>query len=190
MLFRSQAEPGGATSWAYLHAMASDYSSYSYFYGDAQGNPTNAAIGFSNNDVGSFSLSQFTSNGFSLTRSPTQATHNTAIIDQYFLVTGAVNFSLAAELWGNTSVWLAHYNANHEIVGDSIYFYSMGSINVSGTLSPGAVGDYYQFSFQMNNRWANGNETLFNLSFTEVPAPGAMALLGLAGLAGRRRRRS
>jgi MYXO-CTERM domain-containing protein len=93
-------------------------------------------------------------------------------------------------------VAISHYNANHEIQADSIYVNSPGSVSLSGTLTDGvnSLGDYYLFRFTMTDRSGIGgssNETLFNLSFSPVlavPAPGAIALIGLAGLAGRRRR--
>jgi MYXO-CTERM domain-containing protein len=51
--------------------------------------------------------------------------------------------------------------------------------------------DYYGFHFFMPSIYGDHSETLFDLRFTvaTAPAPGAIALLGLAGVTRRRRRR-
>jgi MYXO-CTERM domain-containing protein len=66
---------------------------------------------------------------------------------------------------------------------------SAGSFNEWGTLAATTNGQYYIFDFFVEYEpTVSYSSTPFDLSLTSVPAPGASALLGLAGLAGRRRR--
>jgi MYXO-CTERM domain-containing protein len=189
---------GGPSSWAYLKAVSHD--SFTNVTGEKEssGNPANTAVWVDGYGAsgGYGEVTQFSGSGFSFWRTSQTGTRITAVIDQYFQVYGNFRFSLTAGLLPGNEVAISHYNANHEIQADSIYVNSPGSVSLSGTLTDGvnSLGDYYLFRFTMTDRSGIGgssNETLFNLSFSPVlavPAPGAIALIGLAGLAGRRRR--
>ena len=165
------------------------------------GNPTNDWVQFdgtsSSMDIGGCQVDQFTGADFpfAFTRRFGAEYTTTAVVDQYFAVYGNFRFSLTAQLGLEDVVSISHYNANHELLADSISISSPGSVNLSATLVDCLNnGDYYKFHFSMSERAGIGDqtlETLFELSFSpgaSVPAPGAIALLGLTGLAGRRRR--
>ncbi len=74
-----------------------------------------------------------------------------------------------------------------------------GSYTISGITGGGVIGGYYassSFGFVAYSVWNDGTGNSAGhfggtgwVNLVPVPAPGALALLGLAGLAGRRRRR-
>jgi MYXO-CTERM domain-containing protein len=184
-----QSVSGGRSSWAVLEADDTDiYSSGARK--EASGNPASAAISFNDSNFGSFSLSRFQSQHFTLTRSPEPMIANRATVDVYFQIGSTINFSFTSVLHDSMEVAITHYNANDEVLPDSIRRVGGGAVNLNGTMPTATNGDYYGFHFFMDWRFGNGSETVFDLSFAPVtvPAPGALALLGVAGLAGRRRR--
>ncbi|MDY7107080.1 MAG: choice-of-anchor R domain-containing protein [Planctomycetota bacterium] len=78
----------------------------------------------------------------------------------------------------NTTYWLALHAAADWSARDDLYW--------SASAANGSLIGHEDYMNQGN--WAsNGNQHSFQLY--EIPAPGALALLGLAGLAGTRRRR-
>jgi hypothetical protein len=169
----------GNTSAANL-SMAFNYDSYESF--GAYGSPMAGPVSFSDATHGSIGVSQFTGSGFSLTINSTAAANNQSFfVQQNFTVTEAVNFSLTGYLPVSSSRAIIHdlaFNFFADSGSDA------GAFNMTGTLQAGE----YRFSYTSA---ANGPEsgTLFELSFTAVPAPSAVALLGAAGMiAGRRRR--
>jgi MYXO-CTERM domain-containing protein len=90
-----------------------------------------------------------------------------------------VNFNLTGYLPVSSSRAFIHQ-------GDTFFADSgsdAGVYSLSGTLQAGE----YRFAYFSGATGAESG-TLFNLTFTAVPAPGAAALIGLAGLLGRRRR--
>ena len=64
--------------------------------------------------------------------------------------------------------------------------------NISFTFDLSGYGNVTALSFDFKSETVNMSLTDFamDLRFTPIPAPGALALFGLAGLAGRRRRRA
>jgi MYXO-CTERM domain-containing protein len=183
---------GGSTSWAHLQALNADpWAEGNTFRAEASGNPANAEVSFDDSHCGSFSLSRFGIGDFTLTRHPRIYTDNSATVDVYFRMGSNMDFSLTANLRGSTELSLTHFNANGEVLPDSIHLVGGGAVSLHGSLFTSTNGDYYGFRFFMPWTHDAGQETLFNLSFTPptVPAPGAVALVGLVGLAGRRRRR-
>jgi MYXO-CTERM domain-containing protein len=165
---------------------------YFGYRAEASGNPASAPISFNDANCGSFSLSRFGIGDFTLTRHAPSLTSNSATIDVFFRIGSDVDFSLTAKLWGSTELSITHFNANNEVLPDSIRLVGGGAVSSHGTMLTSTNGDYYRFRFSMDEIQSDSNfETLFNLSFTPVtvPAPGAVALVGLVGLAGRRRRR-
>lgn len=170
----------GNTSAANL-SVAFNYETYDSF--GAYGSPMNGAVSFSDETYGSITCTQFTGSGFSLTAATTaQANNQSFFVQQNFIVTDAVNFTLVGFLPVSSSRAIIETGAGATYFADSGS--DAGPFNLSGTLQAGE----YRFAY-----WTAGNGpvngTLFNLSFTAVPAPGAMALLGAAGLAAGRRRR-
>jgi MYXO-CTERM domain-containing protein len=158
---------------------------------DTSGVAMNGPTLFSNPTYGSALVTQFLPTGFEMTLNSTAAANNQGfVIVQYFNVTDAVNYSLlGGAANGANRVQIRRITGTHHGVptGPAVFDtdYISTGFDFSGVLN---VGNYYlQFEF---NRNGATNATIFDLDFTPVPAPGALALLGLAGLAGGRRRRA
>ena len=189
---------GGPSSRADIEIFGYNPSTYTQDYTwHVDGNPTDNWVQFSQTGVGGCQVDHFTGADFpfAFTRRFGADYTTTAVVDQYFAVYGNYTFSLTAQLGVEDVVSISHYDANHQLLADSISYTSSGSVNVSATLVDCLNnGDYYKFHFSMSERAGIGDqtlETLFELSFAPgatVPAPGAIALLGVTGLAGRRRR--
>jgi hypothetical protein len=146
----------------------------------AWGSPMDGSVSFSDSTFGSISCTQFTASGFSLSINSTAAANSQSFfVQQNFIVTEAVNFSLTGYLPVSSSRAFIHQ-------GDTFFADSgsdAGVYSLSGTLQAGE----YRFAYFSGSTGAESG-TLFNLTFSAVPAPGAAALVGLAGLMGRRRR--
>ena len=146
----------------------------------AWGSPMDGSVSFSDSTFGSISCTQFTASGFSLSINSTAAANSQSFfVQQNFIVTEAVNFNLTGYLPVSSSRAFIHQ-------GDTFFADSgsdAGVYSLSGTLQAGE----YRFAYFSGATGAESG-TLFNLTFTAVPAPGAAALIGLAGLMGRRRR--
>jgi MYXO-CTERM domain-containing protein len=113
-------------------------------------------------------------------------------VTQSFYATSDVDFSLTGTI-GNALGYLTIdlFNADGTLASRILEDLSAGSFNEWGTLAATTNGQFYVFDFYIElEPTVSYSSTLFDLSLTSVsvPAPGAIALLGLAGLAGRRRR--
>ena len=158
------------------------YNAETYEQFGAYGSPMDGPVSFSDATYGSITCSPFTSTGFSLTINSTAlANQQTFFVQQNFIVTEAVNFSLIG--------YLPVSNAGSAAIHQGGTFFAnsgsnAGSFNLTGTLQAGE----YRFVYTSGATGAESG-TLFSLSFSPVPAPGALALLGVAGIIGSRRRR-
>ena len=170
----------GNTSAAALQ-LAYDGSAYQSF--GVNSSPMDGPVSFSDSTYGSVTCSQFTASGFSLVvNSTAAATQQSFFVQQNFTVTEAVNFTLTGYL---PSAGSGSSNISN---GATVYADSgsaLGAFSTSGTLQAGT----YRFQYTNGGGGAQ-DRTLFNLSFSAVPAPGAVALVGLAGLVTGRRRRN
>ena len=170
----------GNTSVASLQ-LAYDGSAYQSI--GVNSSPMDGPVSFSDSTYGSVTCSQFTASGFSLVvNSTAAATQQSFFVQQNFTVTEAVNFTLTGYL---PSAGSGSSNISN---GATVYADSgsaLGAFSTSGTLQAGT----YRFQYTNGGGGAQ-DRTLFNLSFSAVPAPGAIALLGAAGLIGGRRRRA
>ena len=158
------------------------YDGWTYQSFGVNSSPMDGPVSFSDSTYGSITCSQFTASGFSLVvNSTAAATQQSFFVQQNFTVTDAVNFSLTGYLPSADS------GSSSITAGTTFYADSgsaLGAFSTSGTLQAGT----YRFVYTNGGGGAQ-DRTLFNLSFSAVPAPGAVALVGLAGLvAGRRRR--
>ena len=147
----------------------------------ADGSPMSGPVSFSDPTFGAISCSQFTSSGFALTIGSTAAANNQSFfVQQNFIVTGTVQFTLTG--------FLPVSSGRASIAQGATFFADSGSdagnFSLTGILEAGE----YRFAYTSAATGAT-NGTLFNLTFSEVPAPGAIALLGAAGLVTGRRRR-
>ena len=170
----------GNTSVASLQ-LAYDGSAYQSI--GVNSSPMDSPVSFSDSTYGSVTCSQFTASGFSLVvNSTAAATQQGFFVQQNFTVTEAVNFTLTGYL---PSAGSGSSNISN---GATVYADSgsaLGAFSTSGTLQAGT----YRFQYT-NGGGGSLNRELFNLSFSAVPAPGAVALVGLAGLVTGRRRRN
>ena len=170
----------GSTSKAELQ-LAYDGSAYQSF--GVNSSPMAGPVSFSDSTYGSITCSQFTASGFSLVVNSTAlANAQTFFVQQEFTVTAAVNFTLTGYLPSAGS-------GSSSITAGTTFFADSGSnvggFSTSGTLQAGT----YRFVYT-NGGGGSQNRTLFDLSFSAVPAPGAAALIGLAGMVATRRRRN
>ena len=153
-----------------------------YVNARADGSPMSGAVSFSDPTYGWISCSQFTSSGFALTIGSTAAANQQSFfVQQNFIVTGTVQFSLTGFL-PVSSAGSALIEQNGTMIASSGS--NAGNFSLTGTLQAGE----YRFAYTSSAIGAT-NGTLFNLAFSEIPAPGALALLGAAGLVTGRRRR-
>jgi hypothetical protein len=84
---------------------------------------------------------------------------------------------------GNTVTWTVSLAALGVGAGQTFYF----DIATSGGGNDPGV-DHLSRADQATPGWGTASTSGNFLAYTTVPTPGALALLGLAGLAGRRRR--
>ena len=146
---------------------------------------TSAVAGWDINPYGSTSLSFFSATGTSMLRYPGVTTGpagnlaNGNVVDSagsYDISTTAVTVGAAAGNWALNSVNKFGFKV---LAADGFTHYGWGTFQIGASIS-------------------GADRTITNLYFDDVagaavtvgvvPAPGALALLGLAGLAGRRRR--
>jgi hypothetical protein len=172
----------GNSSSAIL-SLASNSETYEEF--GTYGSPMAGPVSFSDPTYGWISLSQFTGSGFSLSIGSTALANNQSFfVQQKFIVTDAVNFSLAGYLPASSSrAYISQGSGvNTVFLADAV---AVGAFSMTGTLQAGE----YSFAYWSSASGAESG-TLFNLSFTAVPAPGAAALVGLAGALAARRRKA
>ena len=91
--------------------------------------------------------------------------------------------TLTNSVSGNTVTWTVSLASLGVSAGQTIYFDIATS---GGGVDPGV--DHLSRSDAATPGWGSASVAGGFLGYTTVPAPGAIALLGLAGLAGRRRR--
>jgi hypothetical protein len=155
----------------------------------AWGSPMDGSVSFSDATYGSISCTQFTAGGFSLSINSTAAANNQSFfVTQSFTTSDAVNVSLSGFApVSSSNIALTLCNSDGSLGAFIFQTSDAGSFSFSGQLAATTGGQYYRFLFTSAASAATSG-TLFDLSFTAVPAPGAAALVGLAGLMSRRRR--
>ena len=165
------------------------YNSWSPVVAQA-GTPFSGPLNFSSPTWGSATVSQFTSNGFSATTAFTNLNPGSALgstmasvmVKQAFTMSEAMVMTWRGVL-GTTS-YLRIDKFGGPGVPPVTYF---DGTNPTLNLSATAEGEYYMIQYFSSD--LSGSGIVFSASFAAVPAPGAVALIGLAGMvAGRRRR--
>ena len=183
---------GGATTANSWCAFAVDViNSYDPPLAFASGNPVSSAVSLADATYGNATCSQFTSSGVSITTSFTSAAlaggaTPSITFRQAFSVTAAVVMNWSALLPPSSGGFL-----HIDVVGgsgSSPRTYWDGT-NGTLTLAANGAGEHYLLSYTSFGA-AIQSGTALSVSFAPVPAPGALALLGVAGLAGGRRRRA
>jgi MYXO-CTERM domain-containing protein len=182
---------GGATTANSWCAFAVDViNSYDPPLAFASGNPVSSAVSLADATYGNATCSQFTSSGVSITTSFTSAAlaggaAPSITFRQAFSVTADVVMNWSA--LGPPSVGSLRIDVLGGS-GSSPTTYWDGT-NGTLTLAANGAGEHYLLSYSSFGA-AIESGTALSVSFAAVPAPGALALLGVAGLAGGRRRRA
>ena len=180
----------GLDSWCAIDVSAYNPSSYSSdVLSFASGNPVSGAVSLTNATYGNATCSQFTSSGVSITTSFTSAALAGGAAPS---ITFRQAFSVTADVVMNWSALLPSSGGflRIDVVGGSgssptIYW---DGTNGTLTLAANGAGEHYLLSYSSFGAAIQSGNAL-SVSFAAVPAPGAAALIGLAGMvAGRRRR--
>ena len=137
---------------------------------------------------GSVTLSPFTSAGFTLTANSAGGDATWSVYPSYFTFTADTLTTVT--LSGNTAgdsaiIWLQDNTSD-----STLFLRFAGGPGVDWTSGDIVLTAGHEFTLTVNPYGANGGtETGTVLNFA-VPAPGALALLGVAGVVGVRRRRA
>ena len=140
------------------------------------------------NTGGYLELSAFTSTGFNLKANSAGGAATWSVFPSYFtftadtLTTVTLSGNTAAEsavifLWDNTS-------------NSTLFLRGEGGSGVEWTSGDIVLAAGHSYSLTVNPGFANGSTEVGTVLNFAVPAPGALALLGAAGLVGARRRRA
>lgn len=140
------------------------------------------------------SLTDFTASGFSLVESGTANMNWSAWVAFAFTPTVDMYLNVSGQLFGNTSGLNTFVEVINPNEGDPIEIFGATTVGSFASSSPLTLlaGVQYTVEYQSNfgaSGGGSGNGTLLNFSLTPVPAPGAIALIAMAGLATTRRRR-
>ena len=185
---------GGATtanSWCAIDVSAYNPSSYSSdVLSFASGNPVSGAVSHTNATYGNATCSQFTSSGVSITTSFTSAALAGGAAPS---ITFRQAFSVTADVVMNWSALLPSSGGSLRIdvlggSGSSPPIYWDGT-NGTLTLAANGAGEHYLLQYSSFGAAIQSGNAL-SVSFAAVPAPGAAALIGLAGMVTGRRRRN
>jgi hypothetical protein len=136
---------------------------------------------------GSVTLSPFTSGGFSLSTTPVDAVWTVYGCVFTFTALSNVTVELSGQMDAQSAFAYLLDNSSNSVEfirGDGgLGAWTSGAINL-------VAGRSYSVGINGPSTIANGSsEAGTILNFAVVPAPGALALLGMAGLVGARRRR-
>ena len=181
---------GGATtanSWCAIDVTVSE--SYDPPLAFASGNPVSGAVSLTNATYGNATCSQFTSSGVSIITSFTSAALAGGAAPS---ITFRQAFSVTADVVMNWSALLPSSGGSLRIdvlggSGSSPTYWD--GTNGTLTLAANGAGEHYLLSYSSFGAAIQSGNAL-SVSFAAVPAPGALALLGAAGLVGARRRRA
>ena len=137
---------------------------------------------------GYLQLSAFTSTGFNLKANSAGGAATWSVFPSYFTFTAdtltkvTLSGNTAAEsavifLWDNTS-------------NSTLFLRGEGGSGVEWTSGDIVLAAGHSYTLTVNPGFANGSTEVGTVLNFAVPAPGALALLGAAGLVGARRRRA
>jgi hypothetical protein len=143
---------------------------------------------YDTNTGGYLQLSAFTSTGFNLKANSAGGAATWSVFPSYFtftadtLTTVTLSGNTAAEsavifLWDNTS-------------NSTLFLRGEGGSGVEWTSGDIVLAAGHSYTLTVNPGYANGSTEVGTVLNFAVPAPGAIALLGAAGLIGGRRRRA
>ena len=137
---------------------------------------------------GSVTLSPFTSSGFALTANSAGGAAIWSVYPSYFTFTADTLTTVT--LSGNTAGDSAIIFLQDNTTNSTLFLRYEGDSGVAWTSGDIVLTAGHEFTLTVNPYGATGStETGTVLNFA-VPAPGALALLGVAGVVGVRRRRA
>ena len=147
------------------------------------------AVNFSDATYGSATATAFSSSGFSITTNFSSASLADGSNPQ---ITFRQAFTASEAVTMNWSGSPASYGLLRiDLMGGPgvppVTYWEMNGSNSTLNLQATQAGEYYLLSFSSFGSVIQSG-TVLNVSFTAVPAPGAAALVGVAGLMARRRR--
>ena len=179
-----------ASSWCAFDVSAYNPSTgYSDQLAFASGNPVSGPVSLFDPTYGSAACSAFGASGVTISTAFAEAAFANGAgpsitFRQAFVVTSDVIMTWSALLPAGGGL------LRIDTVGGSgsLSVTYWDGANSSLTLAQSGAGEHYLISYSSFGS-AIQSGTALSVSFAEVPAPGALALLGVAGLAGSRRRR-
>ena len=137
---------------------------------------------------GSVTLSPFTSAGFTLTANSAGGAATWSVFPSYFTFTADTLTTVT--LSGNTAAEGAVIFLYDNTSQSTLFLRYSGDSGVQWTSGEIDLAAGHSFTVNVNPGFANGSTEVGTVLNFAVPAPGAVALLGVAGLVGGRRRRA
>ena len=137
---------------------------------------------------GSVTLSPFTSAGFTLTANSAGGAATWSVFPSYFTFTADTLTTVT--LSGNTAAEGAVIFLYDNTLQSTLFMRYSGDSGVQWTSGEIDLAAGHSFTVNVNPGFANGSTEVGTVLNFAVPAPGAVALLGVAGLVGGRRRRA
>ena len=137
---------------------------------------------------GSVTLSPFTSAGFTLTANSAGGAATWSVFPSYFTFTADTLTTVT--LSGNTAAEGAVIFLYDNTLQSTLFLRYSGDSGVQWTSGEIDLAAGHSFTVNVNPSIANGSTEVGTVLNFAVPAPGAVALLGVAGLVGGRRRRA
>ena len=137
---------------------------------------------------GSVTLSPFTSAGFTLTANSAGGAATWSVFPSYFTFTADTLTTVT--LSGNTAAEGAVIFLYDDTSLSTLFLRYSGDSGVQWTSGDIVLAAGHSFTLTVNPGYANGSTEVGTVLNFAVPAPGALALLGVAGVVGARRRRA
>ncbi len=137
---------------------------------------------------GSVTLSPFTSAGFTLTANSAGGAATWSVFPSYFTFTADTLTTVT--LSGNTAAESAVIFLFDNTSNSTLFLRGEGGSGVEWTSGDIVLAATHSYTLTVNPVYANGSTEVGTVLNFAVPAPGALALLGVAGVVGARRRRA
>lgn len=185
---------GGVQSHAFvgLYSAYNGSTGYNEWLVSATGSPINGDVFVIDGTYGVGTVSAFNSLGMAAFINTTSAFATPEVsVQQGFQTSEAVSMTWNANLMGGGFLRLAKFDDSTASNGGNQIGSTIEWTSGSGPITLGATVDneYYKIFYSAFGSGVVSNSQVLYVRFSAVPSPGAAALVGLAGLAGVRRRR-